>query len=157
MSSVAGVDAVVTNDAVASEPTFTGRQVHVRQAAAKVYAGVTSLVIAFQLALALGAPWGAYAMGGAFPGQYPPVMRMGAVIQAMLLAMMATVVVARAGLALPRWSQEYRWMIWLVVGMGGLGLVLNLITPSAGERMIWVPVAFVQLVCSLAVATGKQS
>ena len=96
-------------------------------------------------------------MGGAFPGHYPSVMRMGAVIQAMLLAMMATVVMARAGLALPRWSQEYRWMIWLVVGMGGLGLVLNLITPSAGERMIWVPVAFVQLVCSLAVATGKQS
>ena len=155
MSSVAGVDAVVTNDAIAAEPTFTGRPFHPRQAAAKVYAGVTSLVIAFQLALALGAPWGAYAMGGAFPGQYPPVMRSGAVIQAMLLAMMATVVMARAGLALPRWSQEYRWMIWLVVGMGGLGLALNLITPSAGERMIWVPVAFVQLVCSLAVATGK--
>ena len=40
-------------------------------AAAILFAAVTVGVIAFQFALALGAPWGAYAMGGAFPGRYP--------------------------------------------------------------------------------------
>ena len=43
--------------------------------AAIVFAVVTSAVIGFQLALALGAPWGTYAMGGRFPGVLPALMR----------------------------------------------------------------------------------
>lgn len=35
--------------------------------------------IAFQLALALGAPWGEYAMGGRYPGRFPPGLRLAAV------------------------------------------------------------------------------
>jgi hypothetical protein len=35
--------------------------------AALVYTGISACVAVFQLALALGAPWGSYAMGGAFP------------------------------------------------------------------------------------------
>lgn len=35
-------------------------------------------VAAFQLALALGAPWGTYVMGGTFPGSFPPAMRAAA-------------------------------------------------------------------------------
>ena len=41
------------------------------QVLAVLYAVVTGLVAAFQVALALGAPWGAYAMGGGFPGRMP--------------------------------------------------------------------------------------
>jgi hypothetical protein len=40
-----------------------------------------------------------------------------------------------------------------VVAYGVIGLILNLITPSAGERAIWAPVAFVLLVSSLVVAS----
>jgi hypothetical protein len=123
--------------------------------AAKVYAGTVVLVAAFQIALALGAPLGRFAMGGTFPGAYPPWMRAGAVIQAGLLLLMAAVVIARAGLALPRLYEESQWMIWLVVGLGALAFLLNLITPSSGERMIWAPVAFVQLVTSLTVALRR--
>ena len=50
---------------------------------AVVFALVTGLVVAFQVALALGAPWGAYAMGGAFPGRMPPPLRVAALIQAL--------------------------------------------------------------------------
>ena len=39
--------------------------------AAIIYAIVSLGVVAFQIAFAAGAPWGAYAMGGAFPGQFP--------------------------------------------------------------------------------------
>ena len=38
------------------------------QLAAIVYALATAVVVGFQVALAAGAPWGEYAMGGRFPG-----------------------------------------------------------------------------------------
>ena len=118
--------------------------------------GVVSLgVIAFQLALAAGAPWGAYAMGGAFQGQFPPELRVAAVVQAVILAILALVVLARAGIALPKWSRASRRLIWVVVAFSAISLVLNTITPSAGERAIWVPVALVMLICSVIVAVSK--
>lgn len=120
-----------------------------------VFVIVTMGVIGFQIALAAGAPWGAYAMGGAFPGQFPPAMRVSALAQAGILLVFAGVVLARAGLAFRRWARASRWLIWLVVAFSTLSLLLNLITPRAGERAIWAPVALVLLVCSLLVAVGK--
>ena len=118
--------------------------------------GVVSLgVIAFQLALAAGAPWGAYAMVGAFPGQFPPELRVAAILQAGILGLLALVVLARADVALPKWSRASRWLIWVVVAFSAISLVLNTITPSAGERVIWVPVALVMLICSVIVAVSK--
>lgn len=127
-----------------------------RRAAAIVYAVVTAGVVAFQLALAAGAPWGEYAMGGASPGQFPIELRVAAVVQAVVLALAAGVILSRAGVALPRWSRASRWLSWVVVGVATLSFVLNLITPSAGERMIWAPVVFVLLACSLLAATRKK-
>jgi hypothetical protein len=128
----------------------------IRRIAGIVYAAATVVVAAFQIALALGAPWGAYAMGGAYPGQFPPALRIAALIQAGILIGFAGIVLARAGLALRTWERVSRWMIWVVVGFAALSLVLNLITPSAGERMLWAPVALVLLACSLLVATGRK-
>lgn len=125
---------------------------NVKRMSAILYMVVTAGVVAFQVALAAGAPWGAYAMGGAFPGQFPPSMRVGAVVQALILAGFAGVVLSRAGVALPSWSKASRWLIWVVVAFSVLSLILNLITPSAGERAIWAPVAFVMLASSLGVA-----
>ncbi len=127
----------------------------VRRVAGIGFAVVASGVAAFQIALALGAPWGSYAMGGAFPGRFPPALRASAVLQAVLLGLMAGVVLSRAGVALPRWARASRWLTWMIVAFGVVGLVLNLITPSAGERMIWAPVAFLMLIFSVVVATGK--
>lgn len=120
--------------------------------AATLFAIVVAGVIAFQVALALGAPWGSYAMGGAFPGTFPPRMRIAAVVQAALLAVTVAIVLSRAGLVLPTWSEAAGWLIWAVVAIAFVAVVLNAITPSAGERRIWVPVALVMLVCSLVVA-----
>lgn len=125
--------------------------------AAMIYALVILGVVAFQIALAAGAPWGAYAMGGASPGQLPPAMRIGVVVQAALLIGMATVILARAGLILPGWGLAARWLVWLVVTLTAVSLVLNLITPSAGERAIWAPTLALLLLTSLIVAFSSSS
>jgi len=104
------------------------------------------------VALALGVPWGSYAMGGAFPGKFPPRMRVAALVQAVLLAGTVAIVLSRAGLVLPAWSGVVGWLIWGVVAIAAAAVVLNAITPSAGERRLWVPVAVLMLVSSLVVA-----
>ena len=119
--------------------------------AAILYAVLSAGVVVFQLALALGAPWGAYAMGGAFPGRFPPAMRVAAVVQAVLLALMAGVVLARAGLAVPGWAAASVWLVWGVVAFCAVAVVLNSISRSAGERRLWVPVTVAMLASSLTV------
>jgi hypothetical protein len=125
--------------------------------AAIVYTFISAGVVAFQLALALGAPWGAYAMGGAFPGSYPPPMRVAALLLAMVPALLAGVVLSRAGIALPGWTRLSRRLIWVVVAVGAVAFLLNLVTPSAGERAIWAPTALLLLLSSLVVAIRSSS
>jgi hypothetical protein len=79
-------------------------------------------------------------------------MRVAALVQAALLAVTVAIVLSRAGLVVAAWSDAARWLIWVVAAIGLLALVLNAISPSAGERRIWVPVALVMLACSLVVA-----
>lgn len=129
----------------------------VRTIAAFLYAIITLAVVAFQIALAAGAPWGAFAMGGAFPGQFPPAMRIAALIQAALLIGFALVVLAKAGIILPAWLRASRWLVWVVVAFSSLSLILNLMTPSAGERAVWAPVALLMLLSSGIVALTKPS
>ena len=109
-------------------------------------------VIAFQVALALGAPWGAYAMGGVFPGRYPPPMRVAAVVQAVLIGLLALAVLSAAGLVLPDLIAAIPWLAWAAVAVSALAVILNALSRSVGERRIWVPVAVVMLISSLLVA-----
>ena len=120
--------------------------------AALIFALVASGVVAFQLALALGAPCGAYAMGGAFPGRFPPPLRIAAVVQAVVIGLLAVVVLSAAGLVLPDLAAAFGWLVWIPVAVSALAVVLNSISRSAGERRIWVPVAMLLLVSSLIVA-----
>jgi hypothetical protein len=123
--------------------------------AAIVFAIMTLGVVGFQLALALGAPWGAYAMGGAFPGRYPVRMRVAAVVQAVVLAIIALAVLSAAGVVATPWGATPTWVTWGVAALLGVGLVLNLITPSAGERRIWAPVVAVMFACCIVVAVSS--
>lgn len=122
------------------------------QAAAILFSAVTVGVIAFQIALALGAPWGAYAMGGAFPGRYPPRMRVAAAGMAALLVLLVLIVLSSAGLIVVPLLSGLPSLIWLVVAFSAVSVVLNAASRSAGERRIWVPVALVMLGSSLIVA-----
>ena len=120
--------------------------------AALVFAVAAAGVAVFQFALALGAPWGRYAMGGAMPGRFPPPLRVAAAIQGALIGLLAIGVLSTAGLALPDLALAFPWLIWVAVAVAAVAVVLNLISRSAGERRIWVPVACVLLVSSLIVA-----
>jgi hypothetical protein len=121
--------------------------------AALLYASVSVGVVAFQIALAAGVPWGEYAMGGAFPGRFPPALRIAALVQAMLLVALAAIVMARAGLILNGRLRRAHWLVWIVVAFAAVGLVLNVITQSGGERAIWAPVTLLLLLSSMIVAT----
>ena len=119
---------------------------------ARIFAGVDLIIVLFQLALAAGAPWGQVAMGGKFPGTFPPAMRVAAAVQAAILLLIAAIVLVRAGVLWPRWFRASRIGIWFVVGFSSLATLLNLITSSTWERRLWAPAAVLMLACSLAVA-----
>jgi hypothetical protein len=123
--------------------------------AAIVFTVVTSLAAGFQFGLALGAPWGAYAMGGRFPGAFPPLMRVAAFLQAVLLVLMVLIVLSRAGFVFPQWAAVSALAVWVVVVVSAVALVLNTMTPSRDERRIWAPVSGVMFVCSLVVALTR--
>ncbi len=77
-----------------------------------------SLVILFQLALAFGAPWGSLAMGGRFPGKFPPAMRVAALVQIVILAIIGVVISVRGGIIFPEWFSSAEKIIWGVWGVG---------------------------------------
>jgi hypothetical protein len=129
-------------------------RVPVTHVAARVFGGLSLSVVAFQLALASGAPWGHLTMGGAFTGRLPTGMRVAAVAQAFVLSAFAVVVAARAQLMLPRWYGASRKLVWVVVAYMVVGVVLNTITPSGSERAVWLPVTLVLLICAIVVARG---
>jgi len=120
--------------------------------AAIAYALASSVAIVFELALTAGAPWGEYAMGGAYPGRLPARIRVATGVQALLLCGFAAAVLSAAGLAFPAIAQAAPWLIWVAVGLSAVSLVLNSITNSRMERRIWAPVAAVMLASSLIVA-----
>lgn len=122
--------------------------------AAIAFLVVTIGAIAFQIALALGAPWGAYAMGGGSPGRLPMRLRVAAAAQGLIIAALAVIVAGKAALITVPLVADLPWLAWLVVAFSALSLVLNSISRSSGERRIWVPVAIVMLAASLVVAIG---
>jgi hypothetical protein len=120
--------------------------------AATLFLTLCVIVTVFQLALALGAPWGEYTMGGRFPGKLPPKMRMAALIQIIILLGMAVIVLIKSGWAFSQFHSIGRIGIWFVAAFFVLGSILNLSTPSKGERAIWGPVNLLLLITSIILA-----
>lgn len=123
--------------------------------AALVFAVAACAVVAFQLALALGAPWGRFAMGGAFPGQFPAPMRIAAAVQGLVIAFLGLGVLSAARVAMPELAVSFPWLVWVAVAVSVVALVMNAMSRSAGERRIWVPVTLVLLFSSLLVALAR--
>ncbi len=91
-------------------------------------------------------------MGGQFPGKFPTSMRIAALFQGALLAVLCVIVLIRAEMTLPHLYDVAEVGIWVVVVVLAVSLVMNLVTPSKKERMLWAPVVAVQFVCSIVVA-----
>jgi hypothetical protein len=120
--------------------------------AAYMFTTLTVIVIGFQLGLAMGQPWGHIAWGGRFPGALPPRMRVASGVSILLLLLFIIIVCVRAGLIFPQWHLLSQIAIWAVVAYCALGVVVNAITPSKWERIIWLPVVAFLLVASTVVA-----
>jgi hypothetical protein len=69
-----------------------------------------------------------------------------------VIALIGLEVLSDADIVVPAVADGLPWLIWIVVAVSAVGLGLNLISPSAGERRLWVPVASVMLATSLVVA-----
>lgn len=121
---------------------------------ARLFAALTAGVILFQVTLAAGMPWGELAWGGSFPGALPAHMRAASVASAFLLLALGMVVLVRAGLFMPDWQPVSRKLVWVVVAYCALGVVANALSPSAWERIVWLPVTILLLVSSIVVAKG---
>ncbi len=117
-----------------------------------VFGVLTTVTILFQFALAFGAPWGEFTLGGRHRGVLPGAWRFVPVGSAAVLAAFMAVVFTRAGLFFPEWVEASRTLIWLVVGYCALGCIANTATRSPRERLIWLPVVAVLLITSLIVA-----
>lgn len=88
----------------------------------------------FQVALAVGAPWGAAAWGGANAGVLPTGFRVASGVSALVWAGVAAVAAGR--LLGPVGRRR------LLLGSAAyltLGIAMNAASPSGVERAVWVP------------------
>jgi hypothetical protein len=113
-----------------------------------------ALLVGFQVGLALGAPWGRAAWGGAHR-RLPTGLRIASAFAAVVWVVAALVVLARGGYD---WSPVpagvARWGVWVLFGMLALGTLLNLASRSRLERNVQTPFAAILAILSLLVALG---
>lgn len=108
-----------------------------------------AVAVGFQIALALGAPWGEWAMGGRWRGVLPKPLRFATVFQAFALLGLVAIVLAHADLI--SWDIP-AWMIWFVVAVMAASSVMNLVTPSRKERLLWAPIVTLAWLSALVIA-----
>jgi len=112
-------------------------------------------VVVFQLALALGAPWGAAAWGGQHPGVLPTRLRVAsAVVAVAVYPLVIALVLAAAGLIGDDWLPvDGTLAMWVLAGLLTLGAVANFVSRSPLERR-WGPVALTTAMCCAIIALG---
>ena len=109
-------------------------------------------IACFQVALALGAPWGQAAWGGA-QAHLPPQLRVGSAISAVVLALAALAVLASAGHWGPaRAKGVFRWGIWALVPLLALSALGNFASTSRWENLLMGPLALLLSLLCLVVA-----
>jgi hypothetical protein len=114
-----------------------------------------AIIAAFQVALALGVPWGRAAYGGSSE-TLPPELRVASAVAAVVWLLAAAVVLGRGGYwGSPRRSTAFRWGTWLVAGLLGLGALVNFASSSPWERLGWGPLALLLAIGCVVVARSR--
>jgi hypothetical protein len=104
-------------------------------------------IAVFQLAIVLGAPWGAYTQGGETEGALGTAGRAFAAASCALLLVMATAILARVGEG-PLRSAPGRLvtaLAWFTTIYCAVAVVLNLASQSSSERAVFAPIAILLL------------
>ena len=109
------------------------------QLAAILYISITVLVIFFQFGLVFGAPLGEFTQGGRFKGALPISGRVLAALSIPLLMFMALSIASVVGFIF-EWD---RWTAIATIAFQGVTVILNWITPSRKEKLLWGPVTTV--------------
>lgn len=107
----------------------------------------------FQLALALGAPWGRFAWGGRHR-VLPARLRIGSAVSILVYALIAVIAWDRVG-AIDVFPAPFSEIaMWVVFGYFTLGIPMNAISRSKPERYTMVPVTVVLAALSFFIAMG---
>jgi hypothetical protein len=114
---------------------------------------MTLVVTVFQIALALGAPWGEYAYGGTKTGKLPTGFRINSVVSAFLMLAISGHYLAQLGVFEPVLDSAGNSVVnWVLVGFTGLAALANNATRSKKERMVWGIPTILMFLAALAVA-----
>ena len=124
--------------------------------AAAVLFGVVAL---FQLALALGIPWGAFAFGGRAVrdnGTLPPAYRAASAVTAVVLVLFAVVILTRAGvIGASGDSTLVTVMSWVIVAFMAINTPMNLLGRHWLEKYVFGGITLVLVVlCAVVAASG---
>ena len=119
-----------------------------------IFVALLALMVPFQIALALGAPWGRFAWGGQHPQKLPTGFRIGSAVAVLIYAFIALIALDRAGILGLFPTGFSQVAMWVVFGFLALSVVMNAISRSKHERYTMTPVALVLAVLALLVALG---
>ena len=124
--------------------------------AAAVLFGVVAL---FQVALALGVPWGAFAFGGRAvrdDGTLPAAYRGASAVTAVVLVLFAVVILTRGGVIGS--SGDSTWvtvMSWVIVAFMAINTPMNLMGKHWIEKYVFGGITLVLVVlCAVVAAAG---
>jgi hypothetical protein len=124
--------------------------------AAALLFGVMAL---FQVALALGVRWGAFAFGGRAvrdDGTLPPAYRFASAVAAVVLAIFAGVILTRGGVI--GTSGDSTWvtvMSWVIVAFMAINTLMNFMGKHRIERYVFGGITVVLVVlCSIVAVAG---
>ena len=122
-------------------------------AAAIVAVLLLGVIVVFQAALALGAPWGSAAWGGRNPGILPLSLRIASGFAALVIyPIIVLLVLAAAGIIGADWVPvDLTIVMWVLAGFLALGALANFASRSPIERF-WGPVALAIAACCAIIA-----
>jgi len=116
----------------------------------------TFIVSLFQIALALCAPWGAYAYGGARTGKLPVGFRINSVVAAAVMVAISGHYLAQLGVFKPILDPAGNSVVnWVLVVFTGLSAIANNITRSRLERAAWGIPTILMFIAALLVALNQ--
>ena len=124
------------------------------RAAAVVMVGIAG----FQVALVLGAPWGAYTQGGETEGALDASGRVFAAVSCAILLVMAAAILARVheGPLKNAPGRLVTALAWFTTIYSALAVVLNLATQSSSERAVFAPTAILLFVLVVTTMVGSR-
>jgi len=115
-------------------------------------------VAAFQVALVVGAPWGAYTQGGETEEALDTSGRVVAAVSCAILLVMAGAILARVGEG-PLKDAPGRVVTalsWFALIYSAIAVVLNLAPQSSSERAVFAPIAILLFVLVVTAIVGSR-